>query len=107
LSFQGERTSGQSQARRRGRVYLGPFGSSAGDTTSGRPSSGLRGGIITAAAAFGVQSQAAIEWVWGVISTAGPSMSFSEVKDGWVDDAWDTQRRRGEGATLRTTFTVY
>lgn len=104
MSFQGERLSGLNQARRRGRIYLGPFGSSAADTTGGRPSNSLITGLAAAAGGMYTASEAAIEWKWGVISEADATPGFARVRDGWIDNAWDTQRRRGEVATARTPF---
>lgn len=101
VSFQGERASGQSQARRRGRVYLGPHDSGA-FATDGRP----HADVIAAAAAFGqflfdgFALMASGAWVvWSPTSS-----DAVEVDNGWVDNAWDIQRRRGVAPTARTTY---
>jgi hypothetical protein len=44
------------------------------------------------------------DWDWGVWSTVG--LSFKKATHWWVDDAWDTQRRRGKRATARTLGTT-
>jgi hypothetical protein len=101
LSFQAGKVSGLSQARRRGRIYLGPL-DSATVGTDGRPDAG----VIAAVASFGEQllgaSQASLTWKWAVYSRVNGS--GSEVMDGWVDNSFDTQRRRGDAPTTRDTF---
>lgn len=100
-SFQAPKVSGESQARRRGRVFLGPL-DSATIGTDGRPDAAC----ITAAAAFGETilsaSQASTSWKWAVFSRV--NNTGSEVSDGWVDNSFDTQRRRGDAPTTRQTF---
>lgn len=102
LSFQGEKVSGTSQARRRGRIYLGPLAAD-GVASDGRPSSTL----TTAVRTFGVNLLAGsgpspATYLWTVWSTVddGPVT----VDNGWVDNAFDTQRRRGIQPTTRSTF---
>lgn len=102
VSFQAARISGVNQARRRGRLYLGPFGTGALTTATGQPSST----IIAACVSFGEDllgfSQGQADWKWAVYSTI--ENTGSEVDNGWVDNAFDTQRRRGNEWTSRTTF---
>jgi hypothetical protein len=45
-----------------------------------------------------------LDTTWSVWSEA--NQTASPVRDGWVDDAWDTQRRRGLDSSARTTFVV-
>nr|CRY96813.1 hypothetical protein [uncultured prokaryote] len=98
LSFQGSKVSGVPQARRRGRVYIGPLYQAASDT-AGRPTSGVR----TSLAAMGAHVKAfAANGYWQVWSTVNNSPTL--VVDGWIDNSFDTQRRRGVEATARTTF---
>lgn len=93
--------------RRRGRLFFGPLQAQAGTDTGTqiRPASGFRIDIgvglkkmanainaVDSGAYFGVWSRADAD-VW-------------EAVEGYVDDAWDTQRRRGLEATTRTTFTI-
>ena len=103
LSFQGDRQAGEIQARKRGRVYLGPWGTSA-NVAPGRPLGTLRTTIATAASALRAATLAhASNTAWTVWSpTNGSSV---DVDGGWVDDAWDIQRRRGLDASSRTTWT--
>lgn len=100
MSFQGFRVSGFPQARRRGRVYFGPFGVSANN--DGRPAAAL----VTAGMAAGTQlraaSVAAGSWEWVVRSqVAGSTIP---VANGWFDNEWDVQRRRGPGPSSRNTW---
>jgi len=101
LSFQGQRTPGFPQARRRGRVYIGPVGTAA--NTSGRPSSTFITMLANAATTFKSNILALGDdtvWsVWSVADQAGVG-----IDNGWVDNVWDTQRRRGVEETSRTTW---
>lgn len=102
VSFQGVRVSGQSQARRRGRVYLGPLATD-NMTSPGRPSSGL----VSAAAGFGndllsSSLDSGVARVWSVYSPSNDDLV--PVANGWVDNAYDIQRRRGVVPTARTLF---
>lgn len=105
LSFQAVEASGSPMARRRGRVYLGPFGTTAAGETAGRSAPD---------AAVGLACQAGIEaahTIWDTGET--PHCVWSRVDDVFrpvvsyfYDNAWDTQRRRGPRPTSRTTFSV-
>jgi len=106
LSFQGARVSGQAQARRRGRVYLGglPPASISQSTTTAYPvfSPTFVADVAAAATALrdGLAATATYRWVvWSTVNDG-----WSEVVDGWVDNSPDTQRRRSVDATLRTTW---
>lgn len=100
-SFQAARVSGEPQARRRGRVYVGPHDSGA-FASDGRPSTD----VITAVAAFGQDLLDGFglmtSGAWVVYSPT--DASSAAVTNGWVDDAWDIQRRRGVAPTSRTLF---
>lgn len=113
LSFQGAQVSGTPQARRRGRVFLGPVSFGTADIASGRLriTSAARTTITAAAKALLDASTAAANWTWVCQSQAGtpgfPADDFSTpVANGWVDDAFDTIRSRGPAATTRTVFTA-
>nr|CRY96626.1 hypothetical protein [uncultured prokaryote] len=98
VSYQAARVSGLPQARRRGRFYLGPL--EAQDTA--RPDAGQVTAVKNAAGSLLTASNAATEWTWAQYSpTNGVG---TNVDNGWVDDEWDTQRRRGRTATYRETF---
>lgn len=98
LSYQGEKISGLPQARRRGRVYLGPLAA----MTDSRPPSGLINFAENAGQALLDASNAATDWTWAQYSpTNGSGIN---VTNGWVDNEYDIQRRRGRKATARQTF---
>lgn len=122
LSFKGATESGVNARRRRGRVYIGPVQF----VTSDHPN--VDTGFMTDLRDAGValRDTALITWsvysrythygvpvgrnigekdelgepVFDEIPDALPS-SFTPVDSVWVDNAWDTQRRRGPKATTR------
>lgn len=101
LSFQGTRVSGEAQAGKRNRKYIGPWAASASSAT-GRPTSGAMLTMRAAARRMREASAASVNWEWVWYSeTTGDS---GIIEGGWVDDAWDTQRRRGLSATTRGTW---
>jgi len=105
LSFQGTLVSGQPQSRRRGRIYLGGLGQAVANGSASLFPLVLSGGItatIAAASAFKTGT-AADGWTWSVYSRMNDAMVA--VDNGWIDNAADTQRRRGQQSSLRTTFT--
>lgn len=87
------------RARDRGRIYIGPLGQNncvAGLGGRPVPSGTLTAVILDAAQALRDQPDAQ----WRVWSRArGTTDAVVEI---WLDDAWDTQRRRGEAAQART-----
>lgn len=106
LSFQGDPVAGVNQARRRGRLFLGGFGlwADPGDATQfPEVDSTIITAITTAADAFG-NAVPAQQFFWSVWSRTTSTMV--PITNGWVDNAPDTQRRRGADATSRTTFTI-
>lgn len=96
MSFEAVQVSGLPQARRRGRVYLGPFSvnalAPADATQQSRPKLALRASIKTWAATMAAAWQSA-GYNWAVYSPT--ANDAHEVVRVWADDAWDTQRRRG------------
>lgn len=102
LSFQGANVSGLPQERRRGRVFIGPLANAANIvTTGGRPAAS----IITAGveACSNLRSDVVLNGIaWCVNSRVDEALV--EIIDGWVDNAFDTQRRRGLVPTARTTW---
>lgn len=101
VSFNGAFVSGFSQARRRGRVYLGPLAAAAVDSTA-RVTPTLVSTMATAAGTLLSTSNAASDWAWVVYSPTGNTAY--PVVAGWVDNEMDVQRRRGRRATVRTVF---
>lgn len=102
LSFQGARISGTPQARRRGRVYIGPLANVQNTTTSTIVASATVTQLKDAGAALLAASVADADWTWCVYSTANDELV--DVASGWVDNAFDIQRRRGTEATQRQLF---
>lgn len=97
LSFYSDRNL----PRQRGRVYIGPLKTTVADQPDGivRPKELFRTDLAAAAARLaGLTSSVR----WGVLSQADGVIL--EVTDGWIDDAFDIHRSRGEDATLRTTW---
>lgn len=90
-------------ARRRGRVYIGPLCSaamfSAESTHSAVPTSTL----ITDLGLIGAWLSNVVGLDWAIRSTR-PTENFVQVGRGWVDNAFDTQRRRGPDATTRNPW---
>jgi hypothetical protein len=93
-------------ARHRGRIYLGPF-------NVGAMGAGVNGpGIIeafrnTVAGSAGVlltnvNTLPGATAYWGIWSRV--NHAITPVTFGHIDDAWDTQRRRGIQSTQRTIF---
>jgi hypothetical protein len=92
------------RARDRGRVYIGPLNNvTGGYDTNGRSTPGAT--VATSLGEAGTRladSGAASLWcVWSRVDSA-----LKEVVAGWVDDAFDTQRRRGPEATARVLWTA-
>lgn len=102
VSFQAQRQSGQSQARRRGRVYLGPL-AAAGVHTDGRPTSSFLSTVGSACQTLADDSEATA--VWGLAVYSRVNQAAIEIDHIWIDNEWDTQRRRGRVATSRTVYT--
>lgn len=104
LSFQGVRVSGEDQAKRRGRVYIGPLSSTVMASDSIYIDSGDRDTLATAAGALVTASEASITYKWCVYSPTDEALI--EVTNGWIDNAPDTQRRRGIPSAARTLWSV-
>jgi hypothetical protein len=103
LSYRGQLEAGGLQRRRRGRIYLGPLNDQAGNISRSagdvRPSDRARA-IVAAAGKRLRDDPGAV--IWATYSTVD---GFAvPVVNGWVDNAYDTQRRRGTKPTQRTTW---
>lgn len=95
--------AGRPLPRRRGRIFLGPLTTSSMDIVGNtvRVAGALRDAVATAAAGLATSSVAA-EVEWCMLS--GVDANAFEITGGWVDDAHDTQRRRGVAASNRTLW---
>lgn len=101
LSWRADYISGVPPGRMRNRIYVGPLSRDA-TGTDGRPSSGAIASVVAGGQAL-VDASALAPWEWTVYSaTEGSNFPWAQ---GWVDNEFDTQRRRGRAATARTTFT--
>jgi hypothetical protein len=99
LSFYAERNL----PRNRGRVYVGPFASSA---MSERPTSARTAELNVLK--DGLADLGGADVMWCVYSpTSGPASNatFKKITAGWIDDEWDTMRSRGLRAILRNAWT--
>lgn len=112
VSFSAAAAPGVNPARRRGRIYLGPLAVLGGTITGGdaRPSATVRNEILTAfmAMATGTADSARLA-IYS--STNDPGLlnaneAWNDAVNVWIDDAYDTQRRRGGKATSRVTATI-
>src|SRR5215211_656120 len=111
LSYAGPKVAGKNQNRRRGHIYLGPWGAIGDNNDNDRPKTQLVGIVKDAAAAFLAESNGGITYNWVVYSQTsvdqgGGGDPYVVVTNGWVDDSWDTQRRRGLDPVVRSTFGV-
>lgn len=106
LSYRAVFVSGSPNARRRGRVFIGPLNVNAlsaannGDLVSGT----LVTLMASAAVALKTASDATADWSWVVWSTV--DNAAREVLEGWIDNAFDTQRRRGRAPTSRVIWSL-
>lgn len=99
LSFQGAPAVGVPQARRRNRIFFGPLGFvSSGSLVPFVQQANLR----NAGLALLNATQADPEWTW--VAASSTYDTVTPVVSGWVDNAWDIQRRRGWDATERIAF---
>ena len=100
FSFQAERVAGEKQSRRRNRVYLGPFDVSANEQGYVKPS--LVENLLFAGKGLFNAAESAFHWSWIVYSPSNEE--WYPIDNGWVDNGWDTQCRRGWTATARGSF---
>lgn len=101
-SFEGVRVAGVNQASKRGRLFLGPLNVNAND--NGRVDAAARTAIANGFKAFKDSTDDAgfSGWIWTVYSRKLDIMT--PVVMGHVDNAFDTQRRRGVSSTARTVW---
>lgn len=94
-------------SRRRGRVFLGPFNVNAltedANTLEGIPTTSLRNAVAGACDNLASLSPSSnLKWV--VASKADDDTYVVEA--GYVDNRFDTQRRRGQEANARTPWSI-
>jgi hypothetical protein len=113
LSYQSSEAPGVDIRSRRGRIYIGPLttaaGSSGGAGGATRPNVGVTNCLLDAAQALKTQ-MAAAGGTWSVFSPkhlALGDVSYSySITSVSVDDAFDTQRRRGAAPTAKTPLVL-
>lgn len=97
---------GGNPRRERGRVYYGPFNSnvlSDPDNVPAVPTAALVNTIVGTQARLAEDVDAlGADIFWGVYSRVDDAIY--RVSAGWVDNAWDTQRRREVPASSRTAW---
>jgi hypothetical protein len=96
LSFRGE----QNRARQRGRIYFPAF--ILGNEAGVRPTLAKQQAVRGLATGFANIGGADVDWC--VFSPT--SNALHPVKEAWVDDEWDIQRRRGLRPTSRITLSL-
>lgn len=103
--------AGNNAPRRRGRIYIGPLGGNVLTTSTGSlpvPAPGLLETIADRASNVGRTTEN-VTWVMVTRGGTKPPLeppNARVITAGWVDSAWDTQRRRGLKATGRTVFSA-
>lgn len=102
-SYSAAVVSGQSRARRRGRIFLGPLNNGATTTTANvpaRPSTGVITSLVQASKVLAAANSDICSWmVWSRVNQSG-----AVIIGGHVDNAFDVQRRRGVAATARNAW---
>jgi hypothetical protein len=109
LSYSGAQSLAVPDRSKRGRIYLGPLRLAAGEDalSDHRPTNTVRLAVTGAATAllrdgdFGPAT-----WVWysPTRRSRGLAPYYGTVQKGFVDNAFDTQRRRGRDPTQRFIF---
>lgn len=108
-SFRADYAPGVPRGRLRGRVYLGPLAmgnqvSSSGDV---RPGQATINKVHGASKWLADNNADAIFWSVYSPRLAGlGQISLRAVVAGWVDNAYDTQRRRGKDASTRVNWVI-
>lgn len=117
LSMRAALLPGVNPARRRGRIFLGPFnsGTAVKAYVAGQPDvsivSAFQTTILNAAKVMakgtnGAARLAVYSPTTHALTPGDAGSAFHDVTDLWVDNGFDTVRSRGRRATLRTTATV-
>lgn len=98
LSFHGEPPV---TGRRRGRIYLGPLNSGAVGTGTTTVLPHISGNLRESLVGAGLRLLTA-DAGWAIFSQT--DNAYVPVAGGWVDNEFDTQRRRGGKAFVRTVW---
>lgn len=102
VSYSGHPDGGSlPKGRRRGRIYLGPLTiTTLSQFTDPSVATTFRNEAAAAAAALA--SSADVDGAWVVWSRAANAVTG--ISEGYIDNEFDTQRRRGNDPTQRTTW---
>lgn len=92
-------------ARKRGRIYLGPLNADTGLESSSTGDLELKGSIATMICRAMTDLEADNGSIGWVVYSAADGAN-SPVVGGYVDNAYDTQRRRGVKSSSRTVWTA-
>lgn len=93
--------AGQNRPRQRGRLYI-PCSLIGQAPSSPRPSAAAISSVAALVPILAGLGGVDVDWVvWSRVD-----QEARKVTNWWVDDTWDTQRRRGLAATTRTTGTT-
>jgi hypothetical protein len=100
--------------RSRGRLYLGPLVQSVavpgGPNRDPHIAPAFRAAVLAGAQAMGanIRSGAGTEssGYWGIRVAATDGGTLATVTDAWMDDAFDTMRKRGTAATMRDEVSI-
>lgn len=91
-------------ARRRGRVYIGPLNIDTTTQATGTNFTQVAPQFMTDLCVAAARLSSHPDAGWLIAHDANGSPSYAAVETGWVDNAYDVQRRRGEKATTRQTW---
>jgi hypothetical protein len=92
--------AGRNLPRQRGRIYTGPF--EPNDAGNYKPTTALMNNVLGLAGAFAAAGEDAFHWC---VYSPTNAEAYA-VTNAYVDDEWDTQRRRGHKPDLRVTAAV-
>jgi hypothetical protein len=101
LSWQAAKEAGVSQARRRNRIYIGGLSTTAAED-DGRPRALMLASMASNARDMLAAADSSLSWEWVVYSPTNQEQY--PIDNGWVDDSFDTQRRRGRAPTSRVIW---
>lgn len=108
LSYHGAYISGRPRARLRGRIYLGPLSTSACSMGAAAAFPRLNTNFINdmklMAEDLSDPTNGAAAGVW--VQYSPTDDVFSPIVECFIDNEFDTQRRRGNEATTRLTFPI-
>lgn len=102
LSYHTVFVSGSPKARRRGRIFLGPFTTSVLNLDVGNTVVDPTFVNLIKNRAIELMDDSSDQAYWAVYSSV--DNASRAVSGGWVDNAFDIQRRRGRAAASRSVF---